>query len=413
MLYIKHIVKLFRNKNLYLVIISLITSYHVTNYLTLHNTRPIKKAIIFVPGIFNCGLFKRDKYTNIYKNMFFNSIDEMHDTIKSVNIFQEKCNIIKCLPSGIPYKKSIQPIHTSQIPYVQPLEDKETAKYGISNIFKNIIINLKKVMKKNDQQCKVYMFNYDWRLGIKTNGEKLAEEIQQYDQVIIVAYSLGGLVTSYSFTELSKKDKIHKIKGFIACGVPFLGSSDAIYYLKDSISFNEYGLIKRLGLKMYVPYKNIQKLQKTLKNYQSVYDLLPHSILSNTETCKNLFSEPNWEKKYYENAINAYNTIYKNNKLFKWWEVIDNIYIIYGTGYKTKSKFIMSDKHNILYATENGDGTVAKSSAYPEFLAQYTKGVYQDTQTIHSDLLTNIDVQKQIINNIKEILKIETKKTKK
>ena len=413
MLYLKNILQLLKNKNLYLIFASIIISRQLVNSIEKSIINREKKyAIICVPGLFNCGLFKLDKMTQTYKNVFLNKIDDIYSTITNKENLQKKINIIECSQNGIPLKKTVQPIEKDQIFKISEPNDRATARYGINMIFKKIIHEIKQMLKDNEKY-KVYMFNYDWRLSVKTNGEKLAEEINKYDKVILIGFSLGGLISSYSFTKLYNKNQLHKIKGFIACGVPFLGSSDAVYFLFDKIDISEIlSLYASLAIRITVPSDNIITLQKIVKNMQSIYDLLPHQILNTKEANTNFLPINDLiNTKLIQNAKNVYNEIYENE--FKWWKQIDNIYVIYGDSYKTRANVIWSkDNNKGVYTSEYGDDTVTIKSAYPEFLKQHAKGVYEVHKTKHRDLLNNNNVKKKIIQYIKTILKIETNNTK-
>lgn len=128
-------------------------------------------------------------------------------------------------------------------PLMQGLQDKFSTKYGKDNI---------------------HFFTYDWRMSIDEAGDKLEEFInkKKYDEVIIVAHSMGGLVAS-SYIQKSEMNR-NKVSKLITMGTPYLGAPKALYVLGTGNMFDaEKNLVMAKPLKIMAP------------NLISAYELLP------------------------------------------------------------------------------------------------------------------------------------------
>ena len=73
----------------------------------------------------------------------------------------------------------------------------------------------------------VLQWGYDWRTDIATNGQRLANAIEQQREypsdITIVAHSMGGLVAASAINRLSDA-MLPRVKRLITCGCPWKGS---------------------------------------------------------------------------------------------------------------------------------------------------------------------------------------------
>lgn len=127
------------------------------------------------------------------------------------------------------------------------------------------------------------LFSYDWRLSNLTNASKLDEYIKRYnyDNVVLIAHSLGGLVTSgYLGLGASQRAKVKQVF-FLSCpliGVPAVAN----IWFNEDISFVEEAIAEEIG----IPLENFQWVYETItatlhpirnliSNYVSVYEAFP------------------------------------------------------------------------------------------------------------------------------------------
>lgn len=111
----------------------------------------------------------------------------------------------------------------------------------------------------------LYLFNYDWRLGIKENSVKLAQKI--FDvlrntgtfKVNVVAHSYGGLIAKKYIIDAGTEQKIDKA---IFVGVPNLGAPQAAKTLMFGDNFG-------------FPLLNQDEIRSLAQNMPSIYQVLP------------------------------------------------------------------------------------------------------------------------------------------
>jgi pimeloyl-ACP methyl ester carboxylesterase len=82
-------------------------------------------------------------------------------------------------------------------------------------------------------KIEVAMFQYDWRQDNRISGQRLEEFINQngWDEVILVAHSMGNIVTS-SYLARGEENRA-KVRGYMALAGPFLGATTALTVLED------------------------------------------------------------------------------------------------------------------------------------------------------------------------------------
>ena len=121
----------------------------------------------------------------------------------------------------------------------------------------------------------VIFFAYDWRKPNSESGNLLRSKINEYDSVVIVAHSMGGLVTSHMLKNISIRSKVDKV---ITLGTPYLGSLEML----PVMSFGHFNYIDIALSDLPKPVAWIAKegllypqLQAISVNIPSLYELLP------------------------------------------------------------------------------------------------------------------------------------------
>ena len=363
-------------------------------------------AIIFVPGIGVSGLFntshdslKYDQNTNIWLygdeypmgNIW--SSEESKKNILENNYYDFYCNQF-----GNPINPDIKPLNAVQ-EGMKP-RDIEMVLYGYSKMFEQPIKKLKYYLSLySEKKINVFMFNYDWRLSVAKNATLLKKEIEKYSDVIVVAFSLGGLVSIHAFQELENDGALSKIKGFIACAVPFLGSYNACSALMDGSGIVDF---------VFVPSGIKKKLRDVCRNFNSIYDLLPYSFFStdfiNKERNFRRFVQFDFNPRLYAESFSSY----IKRSMFRWYNKVPNIYIINSD--KSNKDLDVDDSmmftNNYFSKYVPGDGTVPVKSSYPFFLKDHIKDLYTVKDT-HMYVMLDPLVQDKIMEYTGKILNIQ------
>ncbi len=247
------------------------------------------KAVIVVPGTFASGLFySGETCTKYYKNeAIWMPLDDKSKwrMVKGVAKFKFFYEDLSCDENGNPVNENIGlPLKNENFPYQT---DADIAKYGVGNSCKKLIDTL----TEKFADYKVFLHNYDWRLDIDKAAESLTEEIQKYDEVILIGYSLGGLVACKSAVQLQKLGQLRKITKYVSVAVPYNGTVEPFYVLnKGMITENDFmgKVIRILGIQNIIKYM--------AKNCCTTYQMLP-------------------SKDYFKKAKNGYITDIKGKTL--------------------------------------------------------------------------------------------------
>ena len=100
-----------------------------------------------------------------------------------------------------------------------------TDSYGAYEIYKNLYHALNDIYGADRD---VLFFGYDWRQPNSVSGTLLKEKVNTYDDVIIIAHSMGGSVTSHILKSEKTKERINKV---IILGTPYLEAIDTILFM--------------------------------------------------------------------------------------------------------------------------------------------------------------------------------------
>ena len=321
-----------------------------------------KKAIIIVPGIMGTKL-KLNSANNAFpagtqiwppleQGQAFNSVEEYASALG-------KLNSLACNDDG-----------SSAFDIVVDSADS----YGSFEYYKNLYLMLNNTYGANRD---VLFFGYDWRMPNSVSGALLAEKVNAYDEVFIIAHSMGGLVASHMLCNEEAKGKISK---FISLGTPFLGSIDTVLLLLRG----EHEMLNEILDEVPDIIKGAVAsilgviLQKLAVNIPAVYELLPTQQFF-SQGCRSYLIDDDEELETYAETrsfLLAYSNSILNEKLkedlfdaaaaeHELLRVCDthitasvNTYYIAGQEINTVSgyKFDGSDFEPL--ENKNGDGTV-------------------------------------------------------
>lgn len=107
------------------------------------------------------------------------------------------------------------------------------AKYGAMTMMRKPYEHFANLYK-NKKNYDAFVFQYDWRRDNRIAAEQLIEATKDYDDVIIVAHSMGNIVASLA---MAKSEDFRK-KVILNCSyaAPYLGSFNALDILEDGES---------------------------------------------------------------------------------------------------------------------------------------------------------------------------------
>lgn len=254
----------------------------------------------------------------------------------------------------------------------------------------------------------VIFFDYDFRLTNSTAATKLATELSDYDEVVLVAHSMGGLVAA-KFLDNSSANRA-KTVALISLGTPYVGAAKCINVMETGdmlrfpgLDFTIFGnTIRDMSKNCYAAYQ----LLPTSK-YYSITGTYPLSVNgTNYSTVMTQLQNTAWGKKsdgtvkpMFSTATTFHSSLINSNT-----HIINHsdvtTYTIAATGEDTISKVSMDSNYEITALTYSnaGDETVLqKSSGY---------GVpdYTYSGTTHTGMVSD----SRIISRVKTLITSET-----
>lgn len=336
-----------------------------------------KKAIIFVPGVLTSGLFYNGSDSSVYKDneAIFLSPDSKNKVrnVTGIKKFLSHHTDIFCDDNGCPINEKIGISRSDNFPSEF---DKSIAKYGYGDACKKIMQFLSKTYDiRNNGNYNVIFFNYDWRLDCTHNADLLKNTILDYDEVVLIGHSCGGLISCKAARELYDIGQLDRIKKFISLATPFNGSVDSFYMLEGGIRTTN-DVIGQLIKKMHI--------DEIFKNFSSnciaTYQLLPtkryflyspsgyiessnEAKLTYNDTVDFIKSQDYYKdkegnsKKHLEVAEKFHDALYLDDDT----HILSKLdtYLIVGYGYDTVAKISLNNNSVDVAGCTDGDGTVA------------------------------------------------------
>jgi pimeloyl-ACP methyl ester carboxylesterase len=349
---------------------------------TVANVTAVKNVIVVIPGVMGSRL----KYGT--RQVWEPSVSEV---LLGTFAREMKPYLICTENGGTPYVLS--PVNDSQ---------------GAQGSYTNLIRDLRTAFEPTTP---VLYFPYDWRLNLATSAAALGQAVSTYDNVYIVAHSMGGLVAS-SYIQQSVANK-NKVKQLITLGTPFLGAAKTVSVFENGDIFGEF--LADLAMSTHV--------KDMSANYSSTYQLLPTSrypyslvkLVTGLTTQSYTYTQAisflsgrNWArtssgatKTMMNNAISFHNGLLVN--CVHATDGVPHLYIT-GTGKDTKStavyiNLLLTGPYLSHFDNMNGDGTVTEISARNGGYSSYSV-----TQVGHSELPGNSIVIAKVKSVLNEYL---------
>lgn len=323
-----------------------------------------RKAIIIVPGVMGTELQLGEAY-NEYDvcTKIWPPIEPGEGMGVSI---ADKLMMLRCAADG----SSILDIRV-----------RNSNNYGANNTYKTLYEEMK---NEFSPEYEVVFFGYDWRQANSTSGEQLKNLVFNYNQVVIIAHSMGGIVTSHMLMDETVRNRVAKV---ITIGTPFLGSLDML----PAMTHGELELISEYtkdldGFLGWLLTEAAQTLIKSLAvNIPSLYELLPNrkffdladrwyysecyiiggdTPITNFDNTQDFLrhSITNYNLALAEAATNRNDSLWVNNSHVT---ATVNAYHIIGEGFDTKNRYkhFFTSGNFETYSTNSGDGTVLSYSA--------------------------------------------------
>ncbi|RUT38533.1 hypothetical protein EJP82_27140 [Paenibacillus anaericanus] len=272
------------------------------------------------------------------------------------------------------------------------------------------------------QNYKVINYGYDWRLSVKENASLLKPIIDKEinnkipeGKIFVVAHSMGGLVA----TEYINQGNGKNIDKLITLGTPYLGAPKAVQIFETGQAATPVQNYVIAGA-----------IRDVMPNIISAYQLLPtreYFINNNSYISREDKITPKGKRSHYEKTkIYGYDStiaflkqrtwynnqlmeetkkFHENLNVLKNLNSIDSYYII-GDQIPTVSEIVLANYETYKEVsqvtdikTALGDGTVPLKSANVKSQLKSSKVYYIKEE--HGQLANNTDVQKQVLNILK------------
>lgn len=278
--------------------------------------------------------------------------------------------------------------------------------YGTLDIYENLYVSLSDEFAS---EYDVIFFPYDWRYSCNYAANLLSEILMPYQEVILVAHSMGGLVASQYITFSSST--MNKVDKLITLGTPFTGAPKALHVMETGAPFEIIeGITELINLNTMV------------YNYPSIYELLPNeryfdeyysfikvgsSSLTTYSDSLNFMETREWgilyddvPKQLFEDASDFHNSLILYDEHIANTSNVDS-YIIYSNGTQTIGgvNYTSDGIFDDLTPTYSGDGTVPLYSATNNNLTS-SSIVYEFEDISHIGLASDNDVIGLVIDII-------------
>ena len=344
----------------------------------------------------------------------YDGISSPISAVKDILKFKNHADMLLCGPDGLPVDDNVGLLRDKSS---ADERDKLLDKYGTFFMFKDFINLLEyKFGATTPYKNDIIIFNYDWRLDCEYNAKLLVKKIIDYDEVVIVAYSLGGLVASKALAIMKQQYSLKNIKAYFSVCVPYNGTIKAIRGLKTG--YLSLGVVKNFLCDFISISPKIKKLAST---FPSVYQLLPtreffqrnkgflqdhdRKEMTYFDMFNYLKDSLKLEKKLINRAIDFHNSLFIKNKHIL--DYIDNKYFYVGIGYSVPSGISIHNKKEdlVILKYSEGDGTVDfYNSAVPPVEKPNALRIYK-INSEHGIIFNNDDFLTQILFDISLLFK--------
>lgn len=210
------------------------------------------------------------------------------------------------------------------------------------------------------------LYDYDWRRDIDELGAALADRIRNEpsDRVMIVAHSMGGLVSRAALTQPGMSN----VERLVLLGTPNFGSFAPLQALRGT-----YPVVRKIS--SLVGTGTPETLAGRIFNsFPSLYQMLPSADCNG---CANLFDPAEWPRtgpRPNRELLREARDI--QSKLV---QADERICVVVGVGQETVTAVTKRNDDFVYTITRHGDGTVpAVSAGLPGARNHYTSAAHSD-----------------------------------
>jgi pimeloyl-ACP methyl ester carboxylesterase len=210
------------------------------------------------------------------------------------------------------------------------------------------------------------LHDYDWRLGIDALGLAFADRIraEQSGRVMIVAHSMGGLVSRAALTHPGM-DKVERV---VLLGTPNFGSFAPLQALRGT-----YAVVRKIA--RLVGTGTPETLaDEVFNSFPSLYHMLPIAACNG---CPDLFDPAQWPRSGPQPDAGLLRSAREIQGMLA--PPDDRISVIVGVGQETVTAAVRRRNEFVYTITRHGDGTVpAVSAGLPGARNHYTGVAHSD-----------------------------------
>jgi pimeloyl-ACP methyl ester carboxylesterase len=257
------------------IILSIMTSLIVITA-GCDETKTEKKAMILIHGILGGAMYDVDSGEAVWA-MDMVSTSEIMAMVSNLSTLTEMLSL----------DENGESVHNLRVANMND----ERGSYTMLSMFEPLYTSLEEAY---GDEYDVIVWQYDWRKDNIQSAVELQSFINDngYDKVMFFTHSMGGNVVSQYLT--MSEDNRNKVELFVPFSTPFLGSSDAYYFLLDGLFANVAGLMNSIPtangrvdwsetFKTFEGYLSVAKpMMKELgENLTSIYMLSPFDSMWN------------------------------------------------------------------------------------------------------------------------------------
>ncbi len=275
-------------------------------------------------------------------------------------------------------------------PTVTPATDPMSGLYyGAARAYKKQVETIEEIY---GSEYEVKVFTYDWRLDLRDSGKELEKFINdnQYDEVVLMAHSMGGAVVS-NYLARSESNR-NKVKGYLSMGGTLAGSFDTWQVMEDPSTY--LGMfMKNLGLDLSGILSTIDKDGQLMNNLAGQLSQMAISTYTFPQLC------PTWallQSAHYGNGTEGIvidgTPISSEDELMAFyatrpwaWQRDSKGDVVYDNNGKPVVRKVVQElkdyQHSLYVTDEKGNEVIATSLVNSYYL--FGMGV---------DTLTNVDV---------------------
>lgn len=247
-----------------------------------------------------------------------------------------------------------------------PVSAEKHDNYGVNHTYKKLYSGLKDAF---GSYYDVIFFDYDWRMSTEFAAEQLSLALENYQQVILVGHSMGGLVAS-KFLAIDSNNR-EKTVALITLGTPYFGSAKCLNVMDTGemilspLSNNDYifkEIIKKVSRNSFGAYQLLPT-----EKYYSYTGFYPYSVANanyTNYTAIGGLQNAAWAKTAQLNTAKAFHSsLWSGNAHVTNWGGVST-YKIIGSNQDTIATVKYDANYNVIDTIEKpGDGTVLIQSA--------------------------------------------------